>query len=121
MPLALVLLWCLLVFAALGVALACIPRLRRTLVRPRMLPALLVPTLLLSAASAVFRTSSASGTGLRTLYGFPKPFYTTWASWESADRYAGANWLYFAGNTAAWLALVCIVAAAWTALRPANR
>jgi hypothetical protein len=97
--------------AAVAAVLLRVPRLRRAVLRPRVPAA----ALLLSAASAVVRTSGASGTGTRTLHGFPKPFYATWTSWESAARSAGVSWLYFAGNTLAWLAAVCVAAVVWAA------
>ena len=93
------------------------PPLRQTLLRRRPLLLVLVSSVLLSVASALVRTSGASGTGTRTSYGFPKPFYFTWESWEHPVSHAGLYWLYFAGNTVGWFALLSLVALLWAALR----
>ena len=91
-----------------GVALVLLrsPWLRRSLLRPRVVALLVLSSCSLSAATAVIRTSGASGTGTRTSHGFPKPFYFTWTSWELPVSSAGFEALYFAGNCIGWLSFV---------------
>jgi hypothetical protein len=123
MPLSLLLLLSLLIFAAEALIAGLSPTLRRTLLRPRPAAVVLATALVLSAASGAIRVSGASGTGTRTSYGFPKPYYFTWTSWEHPISHAGFNWLYFAGNCIGSLALVSLTAllwAAWRARRSAN-
>ena len=121
MPLALLLLTS---FALLGVvflALLRSPGARRSLLRPRVAPLLVLLSCSLSAATAMIRTSGASGTGTRTSYGFPKPYYFTWTSWERPVSSAGFELLYFIGNCIGWLAVVSLAALLWAAfLRPAE-
>jgi hypothetical protein len=78
---------------------------------------LLVVSVACSVGSAVIRSSGASGTGTRTSYGFPKPFYFTWVSWEQPVSNAGFEWLYFVGNCVAWLALLSVAALLWAVIQ----
>lgn len=110
--------------ALLGVVTAILlrfPRLRRSLLRPRVAGVVVLLSCVLSASSAVVRTSGASGTGTRTSYGFPKPFYFTWTSWEQSVSSAGLESLYFVGNCIAWLALVSTMTLLRAALRSSSR
>jgi hypothetical protein len=110
MPLAQLLLASLAVLGIVAIASLRAPALRRALLRRRPLAVLLALSILCSAGSAVVRSSGASGTGTRTSYGFPKPFYFTWVSWEHPVSSTGFEWLYFAGNCVGWLALLSVVA-----------
>ena len=121
MPLATLLSISFALFGMVTLAVLWSPRLRRSLLRPRVAALGVLLSCLLSASSAVVRTSGASGTGTRTSYGFPKPFYFTWTSWEHPTSTAGLELLYFVGNWIGWLAFVAILALLWTAVRSAPR
>jgi len=121
MPLSLLLLISLPVLGVVALLVERVAKLRGALLRRGPMAAVLSLSVTLSAASALVRSSGASGTGTRTLYGFPKPFYSTWISWEHPVSHAGLNWLYFTGNCIAWLALVSVVALLWASLhRPSE-
>ena len=117
MPLARLLLLSLAAFLAVAVVLLRDGRLRRRLCRRRVLLGAVLMATLLSGGSYFIAGSGASGTGTRTAHGWPKPFYFAWESWESAERVEGINWIYFAGNVIAWLALTSLVLLAWAAAR----
>jgi hypothetical protein len=93
------------------------PAVRRALTHPRLFVAVLVLAVSSSAASVLVRTARAAGTGTRNSYGFPKPFYVTWTSWEHSITYSGVNWLYFAGNSVWWFAVLSLVTVFWAARR----
>jgi hypothetical protein len=117
MPLAQLLLISFAILGAIVLALVRAPTLRHTLVRPRVVLTFLGLSVSLSTASALITTSGASGTGTRRSYGFPKPFYFTWISWEQPVSNAGFEWLYFAGNCVSWFAIVSVVAVFWAVVR----
>jgi hypothetical protein len=47
--------------------------------------------LVLTAASAVFRSSREAGTGHHTAFGWPRAVYTRWVSWETSERIQGVR------------------------------
>ncbi len=106
MPLHLILLFSIASAAVILLLLLLIAGLRRALLRPPIVLLVTVSALILSGLSWVISQEGAAGTGTRTRYGYPKPYYFTWQSSEHPVRYAGFNPLYFAGNTLAYA--VCL-------------
>ena len=69
-------------------------------------------------ALVLLALTAAAGTGTRTSYGFPKPFFFRWESWEALTA-ANLSFapLWFAGNTLFWLAALSLAVAVRVAWR----
>lgn len=81
------------------IAVVASPRIWRDILRIPMISGVTLISILLSSASLIISTQRPSGTGTQTSYGYPKPFYFTWVSWEQPISQQGFSTLYFIGNT----------------------
>jgi hypothetical protein len=74
------------------------PAIRSSLIRPRFWIGIGAAAVILSLTSVIHSTRMHSGTGWRTSFGWPKPWYGRWESFEGGGVSSGFDLLYFAGN-----------------------
>jgi hypothetical protein len=83
----------------------------------RVVLAAAVAGLLLAAASVIFRSSRAAGTGNHTAFGWPRPVYTRWVSWETSERIQGIRARGVAENAIFYATMIALAGslglAAW--------
>ena len=90
---------------------------RLRVVAGRLATAAAVVGLLVAVGSAVFRSSRGAGTGTHTAFGWPRPVYTRWVSWETRERIQGIRLRGIAENAIFYATMTALAGSVGLAAR----
>jgi hypothetical protein len=90
-------------FGVTAAGLILVPGLRTVRPSMRFVASAFLFVVLSAGVSALVTSTRHSGTGTVREFGWPKPFYFRWTSWQQAgDAQQDLNLLYFIGNGLFW-------------------